>query len=368
MRHTLICLRAAAGAFLLAALLLAAPALAQSARTYRVIGVGDMMIGSDFPQPILHPKLTPDVDPARIVGAELAALLRAPDVTFGNFEGTLHTLSGPSKTCRNPRYCYVFRSPPFYAGILKRLGFNLLSMANNHSGDFFGPGRIATHANLTKAGFVTAGFDKPGYRTGILTLKDGTTVGLIAFGHNPGLLWLTDIPRAARMVRALAAKTDITMVSFHGGAEGAKATRVPRRPEIFLGEKRGDVYAFAHRVIDAGADIVLGHGPHVPRAIEIYKRRFITYSLGNFWTYGRFNLRGLAGIGPVVDLKVDKQGRLLAARIRSIRLAMPGVPQIDPSGGAAKTVARLTALDFPEGRLRFAADGTVTGPGIGLGN
>ena len=126
MRHSLIRLRAAAGAFLLAAMLLAAPALAQSAKTYRVIGVGDMMIGSDFPQPILHPKLTPDVDPARIVGAELAALLRAPDVTFGNFEGTLHTLSGPSKTCRNPRYCYVFRSPPFYAGILKRLGFNLL--------------------------------------------------------------------------------------------------------------------------------------------------------------------------------------------------------------------------------------------------
>ena len=357
---------AAIWAGLVAFVALASHAQAQTgAKTYRVIGVGDIMIGSDFPQPILHPKLTPGVDPATIVGGELAALLRAPDVSFGNFEGTLHTFSKPSKTCRNPRYCYVFRSPPFYAGILKRVGFNLLSMANNHAGDFFGPGRLATHANLTKAGFVTAGFDKPGYRTGILTLKDGTKVGLIAFGHNPGLLWLTDIPRAARMVRALAAKTDFTIVSFHGGAEGAKATRVPRRLEIFLGEKRGDVYGFAHAVIDAGADIVLGHGPHVPRAIEVYKRRFITYSLGNFWTYGRFNLRGLAGIAPIADLTVDKQGRLMTARIRSARLAMPGVPQIDPSGGAGKVVARLTAQDFPEGRLRFAPDGTVTGPGIG---
>ncbi|MHA1536377.1 MAG: CapA family protein, partial [Alphaproteobacteria bacterium] len=326
MRQSLIRLRAAAGAFLLAAILAAAPALAQGAKTIRVIGVGDIMMGSDFPQPILHPKLIPGVDPASILGADLAALLRAPDVTFGNFEGTLHTLSKPSKTCRNPRYCYVFRSPPFYAGILKRLGFNLLSMANNHAGDFFGPGRLATYAHLTRAGFVTAGFDKPGYRTGILVLKDGTKVGLIAFGHNPGLLWLTDIPRAARMVRALAAKTDITIVSFHGGAEGSKATRVPRRLEIFLGEKRGDVYGFAHAVIDAGADIVFGHGPHVPRAIEIYRRRFIAYSLGNFWTYGRFNLRGLAGIVPVADLKVDKRGRLAALRIRSLRLAMPGVP------------------------------------------
>lgn len=342
-----------------------APALAQSAKTYRFLGVGDTMIGSDFPEPILHPKLIPGVDPASIVGAELAALLRSPDVTFGNFEGTLHALSGPSKTCNNPRLCFVFRSPPFYAGILKRLGFNMMSVANNHSGDFFEPGRLATHATLTKAGIVAAGFDKPGYRTAVLTLKDGTRVGLIAFGHNPGLLWLTNIPRVKLLVRELASRTDITLVSFHGGAEGAKATRVLRRPETYVGEKRGDVFAFARAAVDAGGDIVLGHGPHVPRAVEVYKRRFIAYSLGNFWTYGRFNLRELSGLGPIADITVDKRGRVVAARIHSVRLIVPGVPEMDPSGGAAKAVARLTALDFPEGRLRFAPDGTITGPGIG---
>ena len=176
---------------------------------------------------------------------------------------------------------------------------------------------------------------------------------------------MNNIPRAVRLVRALAKRVDITVVSFHGGAEGAKATRVPRRLEIAWGEHRGDVWKFSHSVIDAGADIVFGHGPHVPRAVEVYKRRFIAYSLGNFWTYGRFNLRGLGGIAPIADVTVDKKGRVLAARIHSIRQKWPGVPRIDPTGQAAKVVAGLTRQDFPERKLRFAPDGTITGPGIG---
>ncbi|KKK93514.1 hypothetical protein LCGC14_2692140, partial [marine sediment metagenome] len=64
-----------------------------------------------------------------------------------------------------------------------------------------------------------------------------------------------------------------------------------RESEIYLGYDRGNIYEFAHMVVDAGADVVFGHGPHVTRAAEIYKDRFIIYSLGNFCTYRRFNLR-----------------------------------------------------------------------------
>ena len=345
---------------------LAAPAGAQSG-SYRVIGVGDIMMGSNFPSPVMHPRLRFGVDPVELIGGPLAGLLRSGDVVFGNMEGTIHTRAKPSKTCKDPKLCYVFRSPPFHADILKSIGFNAISMANNHSGDFFGPGRDATWKNLKRVGLAVAGYDKPERRYDILTLNDGTRVGIIGFGHNPGLLWLTDIRRAKRMVQALAKATDITIVSFHGGAEGREATRVPRKMEIAWGEKRGDVWRFSHGVIDAGADIVFGHGPHVPRAVEVYKGRFIAYSLGNFWTYGRFNLRGIGGIAPVADLRVDKTGKLLAARIHSIRQPMPGVPQLDPTGRAARLVAKLTAQDFPERRLRFAPDGTITGPGIGAG-
>ena len=286
-------------------------------------------------------------------------------MTFGNMEGTIHTRKGPAKYCRNPRWCYVFRSPPFHATFLRRAGFNMMSIANNHAGDFLGPGRVATINNLRRAGIVIAGADQKGYRTGVLTLKDGTRVGLIAFAPNPGTIQINKIPRAKRLVRALAKRTDITIVSFHGGAEGARYTRVPRKLEVFLGEWRGDVWKFSHAVIDAGADIVFGHGPHVPRAVEVYKRRFIIYSLGNFWTYGRFNPRGLGGVAPVADIRVAKNGRLMSARIVSAHQVGRGVPRLDPKKRALAAIARLTRLDFPEGRLRFLPDGRIVGPGIG---
>ncbi|HUT50835.1 MAG TPA: CapA family protein [Alphaproteobacteria bacterium] len=355
---------AALAAFVGFVLSFASAAGAQS-RSYRVIGAGDIMMGSNFPSPVMHPKLNFGVKPATLIGAPLAALLRSGDVVFGNMEGTIHTRQKPSKTCQNPKLCYVFRSPPFHADILKSIGFNMVSMANNHAGDFFGPGRDATWKNLKRVGLIVAGYDEPDRRYDILTLNDGTRVGIIGFGHNPGLLLLTDIRRAKRLVGALAKQTDFTIVSFHGGAEGSKATRVPRQMEIAWGERRGDVWRFSHAVVDAGADIVFGHGPHVPRAVEVYKGRFIAYSLGNFWTYGRFNLRGLGGVAPVADLRVDKTGRLLSARIHSVRQPMPGVPQIDPSGRAARIIADLTAKDFPERRLRFTPNGIISGPGIG---
>ena len=124
-------------------------------------------------------------------------------------------------------------------------------------------------------------------------------IGLAAFGHNPGIPAITGIGRAQQIVRDLKRQSDIVIVSFHGGAEGGAVLRVPKQTEIFLNENRGDVYRFSHAVVDAGANIVFGHGPHVPRAIDVYKGAFIAYSLGNFWTYGRFNLRGPNGIAPV---------------------------------------------------------------------
>lgn len=335
------------------------------AKTYRIIGVGDIMMGSNYPTPVMDPRLKPGADPASLIGPGLARILKSGDITFGNMEGTVHTRKGPAKHCKNPRWCYVFRSPPFHARFLGRAGFNMMSLANNHAGDFLGPGRMATAANLRRAGIVVAGIDQRGYRTGILTLKDGTRVGLIAFAPNPGTIQINKIPRARRLVRALARRSDITIVSFHGGAEGARYTRVPRKLEIFLGEWRGDVWKFSHAVIDAGADVVLGHGPHVPRAVEVYKRRFIIYSMGNFWTYGRFNLRGLGGLAPVVDIRVTKRGQLVSARIHSAHQVGRGVPRLDPKKRAAAAVARLTRLDFPEGRLRFLPDGRIVGPGVG---
>lgn len=329
--------------------------------TLRLIGVGDIMMGTNFPEPAyLNPDLDDDVYLPAIVGWDLLDVLRSGDVTFGNLEGTLFDGDSEHKECKNPKACYVFRSPEFHADLLRQMGFNMMSLANNHSNDFGEAGRTATMAALRRNGIAYAGIDEPGAQTGTLVLDNGIRVALAAFAPNKGTVSINDHARAQGIVQALDFGHDIVVVSFHGGAEGATMTSVPREMEIFHGEERGDVWRFAHDMIDAGADVVLGHGPHVPRAVEVYKGRFIAYSLGNFWTYGRFNLSDLAGIAPAVDLVLSTaDGRLLDARIRSVRQEGWGVPRIDPAGAAVSAVAELTARDFPESTLLFADDGRI---------
>lgn len=337
-----------------------APGASGERETVRVIAVGDIMMGTDFPDSsYLDPRLVPGVRPEEVVGRELVAVLRSGDVVFGNQEGSLFDGVGDSKRCRNMDACYAFRSPEWYAGLLSDMGFNLVSLANNHSGDFLEAGREATMEALRRHGIAFGGLDRPGAVTGTLELKDGTRVGLAGFSPNKGTLSIHDPARMRRIVRDLDRTHDLVLVSFHGGAEGADHTHVPREPEEFYGERRGDVYAFAHEAVDAGADVVIGHGPHVPRAVEVYRDRFIAYSLGNFWTWARFNLTGPNGLAPILDLELDRDGRLLNARIHSARQTGLGSPTIDPGAGAARLISDLTAEDMPEARLRFEPDGTI---------
>lgn len=328
-------------------------------RTYSVIGVGDIMMGSDWPEPIMDPRVTPGGNPEAVIGPELARLFTSGDVVFGNFEGTIHTSSAGAKACSNPRVCFTFRSPPFHADYLRRAGFTLVSNANNHSRDFGEANRSETYRYLTRAGMAVSGGDTPTTRIGVQTLRDGRRFALVAFGHNPGLLQVGDYPRVASVVREAAARADVVVVSCHIGAEGASHDRVTRSTEIFLNENRGDPYRFARTAIDAGADIVFCHGPHVPRAIDVYRGRFIAYSLGNFWTYGRFNLSGPSGLAPVARLEVTPTGELVSARIVSARQERPGGPRFDAAGAAARRIGELSARDVPEAAIRVEADGTV---------
>ena len=330
--------------------------------TYRVLGVGDIMMGSDWPNDGLDPRITPDADPASVIGPELMQLFRGGDVVFGNFEGTIHTSSENAKRCGNPAICFVFRSPPYHAAYLRRAGFTLISNANNHSRDFGETGRADTYRHLTEAGFPVSGGDAPQTRIAVQTLPDGTRFSLIAFGHNPGIMQVNDFDTLRRRVREAQEQSDVVVVSCHIGAEGARHDRVTRAVEMFVGENRGDPFRFARTAVDAGADIVFCHGPHVPRAIEVYKGRFIAYSLGNFWTYGRFNLRENAGLAPIADLTVDRAGALQSARIVSARQERPGGPVFDPTHAAARRIGVLTARDIPESGVTIAEDGTVNWP------
>ncbi|MEO1714772.1 MAG: CapA family protein, partial [Bacteroidota bacterium] len=189
--------------------------------------------------------------------------------------------------------------------------------------------------------------------------RNGVKYGMAAFSPNRGTCNIRSISRAKEIVRQLHEKCDIVIVSFHGGAEGAKNQRVTKATEYYYGEDRGNVHTFSHAVIDAGADIVFGHGPHVTRSMELYKGRIIAYSLGNFCTYGRFNLRGPAGIAPLLKVFVDPEGKFLHGEIVSTYQMKSHGPKIDPENRALKKLQELTKLDFPDGQLHFTEEGTV---------
>jgi poly-gamma-glutamate capsule biosynthesis protein CapA/YwtB (metallophosphatase superfamily) len=155
--------------------------------------------------------------------------------------------------------------------------------------------------------------------------KGDITYGFAAFAPNIGTVQLTEFDKVRPLIEQLERNSDIVIVSFHGGAEGEDNQHVKDAIEYSYGENRGNVYQFAHHVIDAGADIVFGHGPHVTRAVEVYKNRFIAYSLGNFCTYDRFNLEGALGVAPIIKVNVTPQGRFVKAQITSIK-------QIDGKG------------------------------------
>lgn len=353
-------MRAPLGALLAAALLAACtagpprapppPEPAAPAPQVTIAAVGDIMLGTDFPANTL-----PDDDGAGFL-RHAAPILSAADVAFGNLEGVLLDGGEPVKQCRPGGACYVFRSPTRYAQHLRAAGFDVLSLANNHASDFGEAGRDSTMRALDAVGILHSGREGTVARWSAAGLR----LALIAFAPNVGAHQLNDVPRARELVAELAAAHDIVLVSFHGGAEGDGAEELPFAREIFHEEDRGDVVEFARAMVDAGADLVLGHGPHVVRAMELYRGRLIAYSLGNFATYYGIRVDGIRGLAPILLAQLDAEGRLIAGRIESMIQIRPDGPQPDPERGALELVRTLTARAFPDGLLHIDAAGHLT--------
>jgi len=312
-----------------------------------IIAVGDMMLGTDFPKNRLPPH------EGKHLLAGVAKTLASADVTFGNFEGTLLQGGKSAKSCR--KNCYVFRTPPGYVSNLLSAGFDVMSLANNHARDFGEQGRTASMKALSSVGIQHSG------RLGDVARWQvkGAKLALIAFAPFGGSHDPIDLKLAIKLVEGLKANNDLVMISMHMGAEGSKATRIPFKKEIFYGEDRGDVVRFSRAMVDAGADLVLGHGPHVPRAIELYRGRLIAYSLGNFCTYYGINVRGINGLAPILSVKLRSNGEFSSGQIISARQIRPNGPTLDPQHKAAKLIAKLTALDFPQTPLEISPNGQI---------
>lgn len=329
---------------------------AASGDTLKVVAVGDIMMGTIFPD---GKHLPPNNDCSPQL-SEVKSVLNTGDIVFGNLEGVLTDSKAGAKRCNNSKYCYTFGMPTAFAKCLTDAGFNLLSVANNHVGDFGDQGRKSTVETLKKNNIHFAGLAD--YCPSTIFTIDGVKYGFCAFAPNRGTVDVKDIPAAQALVRKLAAECDVVIVSFHAGAEGAKYQHTPRRTETFIGENRGNVYEFAHKMIDAGADVLLGHGPHVTRAVEVYKDRFITYSMGNFCTYDRVNIAGVNGLAPIFKLYIDKQGKFLKGELISTYQEKFQPVRVDEQKRVLKVVQNLTATDFPEMKsvINIGDDGQIT--------
>jgi poly-gamma-glutamate capsule biosynthesis protein CapA/YwtB (metallophosphatase superfamily) len=319
--------------------------------TVSIIGVGDIMMGTTYPEDKLPPN---DGD---FLLRNVESVLRDADVTFGNLEGTLLDEGGIPKKCKDPKVCYAFRTPVRYVKNLVNAGFDIMSLANNHAGDMGDPGRASSIRTLEEANILHAG-----QITHPITIfeKDSVRYGLAAFSPNSNCVDINDIDGAVRIVQKLDSLVDIVIVSFHGGAEGAQFQSVPRMNEIYYGENRGDVYKFSRTLIDAGADIIFGHGPHVTRAMDIYKDRFIAYSLGNFCTYRGISVNGVNGLAPIIKVYTDKTGKFFYGKIIPTYQTYETGVRIDPQNQVIKKIQELTKKDFPESQIRIAENGIIT--------
>jgi poly-gamma-glutamate capsule biosynthesis protein CapA/YwtB (metallophosphatase superfamily) len=329
-----------------------------------IAAVGDIMLGSPFP----NDTRMPPNDGADLL-KDVTPILSAADVAFGNMEGPIVD-GGISEKCKPPKppkpgepaepiRCFAFRMPTRYAKNLKAAGFDVMSVANNHAADFGDAGRASTRKTLDDLGIKHAGSDRLQYSTAYLDVK-GLKVAFIGFAHNNIVPNVNDLVTARRLVTEADKKADIVIVSFHGGAEGTGAQNVPKQTEMFFGEKRGNLPLFARTVIDAGADLVLGHGPHVLRGMEIYKDRLIEYSLGNFATYGWFKLEAETALTMVLEVKLDTDGKFLGGKIYATKQEGRGVPLLDKSGASIRLVRSLSEADFGASAPKIADDGTIS--------
>lgn len=316
----------------------------RSGAALTVAAVGDTTMGMT---PTLPPEPATYLDP---VSGELVG-----DVVFGDLEGTLTDVSESPKCGAGSENCFAFRAPPEYAAYLADAGFTVMSTANNHSYDFGEAGEAETLEALRRAGI--AQFGQPEQVT--VVKAGGGRVAFVGFASYSNTGPLTDLEAARQLIRRARGEADVVVVSIHSGAEGSDAQHVTGETEIYLGEDRGNPEAFAHMAVEAGADLILGSGPHVLRGMEIHRRRLIAYSLGNFSGYENFSLEGALGISAVLHVTLGPDGSFRAGRIASLRLVEEGQPVPDPEGAAAATIAALSEEDFGSKGVDVGRNGRI---------
>ncbi len=222
----------------------------KNAKSITIKAVGDVIPGTNYPNYRLP------ANSNQLIPEPVRAYLSEADVLFGNFETTLTNHRYSAKDVSRGQV-FAFRSPPEYAKLFSDVGFNVFNVANNHARDFGMVGFKDTMKNLKDVGIETLG-----HKNQILFLeKNNNKIAMIGFAPYEFYNSIHDLEAAKALIKKARKEANIVIVSMHVGAEGTGALHTKNKTEYFYGENRGNSVKFARTMIDAGADLVLGHGP-----------------------------------------------------------------------------------------------------------
>jgi poly-gamma-glutamate synthesis protein (capsule biosynthesis protein) len=229
---------------------------------------------------------------------ELTDILKKSDINFANLEGTASDQGVDQKNL------YSFRMDPAVVPALSGAGFSILSVANNHVGDW---GRLAYSDTLARLKeneilYTGGGNDKAEAETPNIIEKYGMKIGFLGFSDKgpdymaadtdkAGLLLAND-PDFDQIIQNAAKQVDYLVVSFHFGEE-------------YQAKHNARQEFLAHKAVDDGAKLVIGSHPHVIEDTEVYKNSYIAYSLGNFVFDQKFSAPTMQGMLLVVKLNKD---------------------------------------------------------------
>jgi poly-gamma-glutamate capsule biosynthesis protein CapA/YwtB (metallophosphatase superfamily) len=313
------------------------------APTVTLSAVGDSELGNT-------PQLP--ASPLAYLAPVKAAL--AAQVVFANLEGTM-TNATSSKCSATSTECYAFRVPTSYAAIYRATGFNVLNSANNHSHDFGEQGALDTSGALAAAHIAQAGL--PGQ---IGVVQEGSVkVAFVDFAPYTNTNDLLNFPVAAQLIARAKKLASVVVVYMHAGAEGSDADHVTRATEFYVGEDRGNPFAFAHAAIDDGASLVIASGPHVLRGMQFYRGHLIAYSLGDFANYYNLSAQGDLALSAILHVTLTSMGTFVSARFTSVKLSSSGQPFVDPTHASAAFVNQLSRQDFGTSAAIIRGNGAV---------
>lgn len=335
--------------------------LAQAQSFVEIRAVGDMMIGNAPTREI----------PKQNYFANVLGELNQADITFGNAEGTFCDDEVKSHKCTPGKMCFAFRSPTHLISQYKEAGFDILNIANNHIFDYGHKCATSTRNTIEGAGIEALGLkqSQTSSDTDVVNIynykgKDIVFIGLHFSDAWGRVISISQKERVKNLINQYNKKYDFIIVSMHAGAEGVNFTHVPTTAELQHGENRGNTQEFAKMVIDMGADLVIGHGPHVLRGLDLYKNRLIIYSLGNFATYTLFKMDYPMNIGAIMSVSLAEDGQFISGKVISTKQFKSAKGEmtltLDPKANALNEIKKLSQEDF-NAPIEFSADGQFTG-------